>query len=151
MRQLGLGMVVVLMLCGTASATDPERLCGDFEVFKSPDAVRYVGQFERNKRPYTIVITEQLEDGRALVFYAYGKRPNRGDDREGCTIRIARFKEEGLLFMRFSRTTALTVNVSRKCPICVNRKCPTSVVGVGVGLTPSGWFRSWGRGWTEGA
>ena len=112
MRRLGLGMVVILMLCGSASASDPERLCGDFEVFKSPDAVRYVGQFEQNKRPYTIVIAEQLEDGRALVFYVYGKRPDRRKDREGCSILIARFKEEGLLFMSFSRTVSLTLRLN---------------------------------------
>ena len=112
MRRLGLGIVVSLILCGPASASDPERVCGDFEVFKSPDAVRYVGQFERNKRPYTIVIAEQLENGRALVFYVHGKRPDRENDREGCSIRIARLKEEGLLFISFNRTTSLTLRLN---------------------------------------
>ena len=45
---------------------------------------------------------------------------------------------------------SLCVNVSRKCPICVNRKCRTFEEVVGAGQTLSGWFQSGVRGWTEG-
>ena len=111
MRRLGLGVLITLTLCGSAFASDPVRVCGNFKVFESPDAVRYVGEYEKIQRPYTVVIAERLEDGRALVFYVYGKTPKHR--REGCIVRVGRFKDDGLLFVHFNRLSSLTLHLNK--------------------------------------
>ena len=99
---------MTVALSGTAFAADAERLCGAFKVLKSPDAVRYSGKYDENSRPHTLVIAERLDDGKALVFYVYGKRPGRDSDSEGCSPRVARFKDDAVLFVKLTRRFGAT-------------------------------------------
>ena len=75
---------------------------------KSADAVRYSGKYDENSRPHTLVIAERLDDGRALVFYVWGKQPDRDRGREGCTIRVARFTDDAVLLVKTSRRIVVT-------------------------------------------
>ena len=85
---------------------DLEKLCGKFALLKDPDAHVYSGVF-KNHRPHTLVVVREQGTDKATVLYAYGSRPDRDRDREGCLHRKGQF-DDNVLTVRLRKNITVT-------------------------------------------
>lgn len=94
-------LLMLLAVSGWSSASDLDfsEVCGDFELFKNPQARIYRGQFEDRKGvtlDHVLVMTQTTDAGNALVFYVHGKQPKWNIGKSGCLPRIGRIDGDTL-------------------------------------------------------
>ena len=87
---MSITLLILLFVVHPAAALDLSKLCGF--TFMCSDSKVYRGSFQDGKLETALVLVETTDSGQVLGFYAWGKQPDWGIKKPGCTPGFGKMK-----------------------------------------------------------